>query len=268
MTDERPLETGWLPDTPVEDNLLRRFVHNQGEVNAATAAALDGRTDRLDGAFLSDTSGPVPYFNQAVLTRPLTGPDDDLLDAIEAFFASSTGPATVLSMWPTPDLAARGWELVGHPALVVRAPGPTSHTPRDDVEVRVASSADEYATAERVVVEGYPIDEARGLPAGSVLPEALGGTGLVVRLGLLEGEAVGVGNVFVGHGIANLCLGATLPAARRRGVWEALVWARIADAPDHPAVAYTSDYSRPGFIRMGFLPITRFTLWARPPGGG
>jgi hypothetical protein len=32
--------------------------------------------------------------------------------------------------------------------------------------------------------------------------------------------------------------------------------------PDLPAVAFTSDYSRPGFLRMGFLPITVFTLWA------
>ncbi len=27
-------------------------------------------------------------------------------------------------------------------------------------------------------------------------------------------------------------------------------------------IAFTSDYSRPGFLRMGFLPVTRFTLWA------
>ena len=49
--------------------------------------------------------------------------------------------------------------------------------------------------------------------------------------------------------------------ARRRGVWEALVWARVAEGPSLPAVAYTSDYSRPGFERMGFVPTIRFTLW-------
>jgi hypothetical protein len=55
---------------------------------------------------------------------------------------------------------------------------------------------------------------------------------------------------------------ATLPAARRRGVWHALVAARCTATPDLPAVAFTSDYSRPGFVRTGLLPITRFTLWA------
>jgi hypothetical protein len=57
-------------------------------------------------------------------------------------------------------------------------------------------------------------------------------------------------------------LKATLPAARRRGVWHALATARCVNTSDLPAVAFTSDYSRPGFLRMGFLPITRFTLWA------
>jgi hypothetical protein len=38
----------------------------------------------------------------------------------------------------------------------------------------------------------------------------------------------------------------------------------MADAADLPAVAYTSDFSRPGFERLGYLPITRLTLWWRP----
>jgi hypothetical protein len=46
-------------------------------------------------------------------------------------------------------------------------------------------------------------------------------------------------------------------------VWEALVWDRIDEAADLPAVAYTSDFSRPGFQRMGFVPVIRLTLWAR-----
>ena len=35
------------------------------------------------------------------------------------------------------------------------------------------------------------------------------------------------------------------------------MWARVGDAPSLPAVAYTSDYSRPGFERMGFVPTIR-----------
>jgi hypothetical protein len=264
--DERPLEHGWLPDTPVGDTVLRSFVHNQGEVNAAVAEAAGGRTGRTDDVLVSDSGTPVPYYNQAVLLRPPDGIDDGVLDDVEAFFAGATNPATLLSIWPTPDLAERGWVLVGHPAWVVRSPGPVPEArPHAGVEVSLVTTPDELAAAERVAVEGYPIDEARGRPAGSVLPPGLLGSGVSVRLGRLDGRPVAVGLGHVGCGVQNLCLGATLPAARRKGVWEALVWARVADAPELAAVAYTSDFSRPGFVRMGFVPVVRFTLWVRPP---
>lgn len=263
MSTERPLETGWLPDTPVRDTLLRQFVFNQADVNRITAEALGGRAEATDDVFLADTATPVPYLNQALLSRPLTGTDDPALDVAEDFFAGTGHPVTLLSIWPTPDLSDRGWSLVGHPAVVVRGPGPVDHEPPPDVEVRVAVSDDDRAAAERVTIEGYPMPEAHDLPVRALYPSTLRDRGITVRLGLLDDEPAGVGNVHVGHGLVNLCLGATMPAARRRGVWQSLVWARVAEDPDSPAVAYTSDDSRPGFVRMGFVPVTRFTLWAR-----
>jgi hypothetical protein len=256
------METGWLADTPVGDTLLRRFVFNQADHNEAMAAAHGGRVDRTDDVFLADSACPVPYLNQAILARPVLSADDPVLDIVEGFFIERTG-VTVLSIWPTPDLSGRGWSLVGHPALVARAPGPVSAIPAAGVDIRSVERAADFETAERVAIQGYPIDSAVGAPAGAVLPATLAGGPITVRLGLLDGKAVAIGNVFVGHGVVNLCLGATLSAARRRGVWGALVWARVAEDPEQPAVAYTSDYSRPGFIRMGFLPITRCTLWYR-----
>ena len=265
MTVERGLEDGWLPDTPADDTLLRQFMFSQAAVNELIARAAGGRVDRTDHAFLADTGTPVPYLNQAILTRPLTGADDAALDVTERFYAGTDRPATLLSIWPTPDLSDRGWQLVGHPAMVARSPGPADHEPPPAVEVRVASTSRDLMVAERIVVEGYPMEAARQLPPGGLFPQALVESGLTVRLGLLDEEPVAVGNVHVGHGLVNLCLGATLPAARRRGVWQALVWSRVAEDPTLAAVAYTSDFSRPGFLSMGFLPITRFTLWARQP---
>lgn len=268
----RPLETGWLPDTPVGDTLLRQFLHSQGAVNALVAEALGGRAGSAGGVLLADSGGPVAYYNQAILTAPVTGADDGVLDDIDEFFGSGRGarPVTLLSIWPTADLSGRGWSLMGHPAFVARGPGPHHVAgppagPGAGIEIRRATTVADLEVAERIAVDGYPI-EVPGAPAGSIFPPGLLGTGLFVRLGLLDGEPVAIGLSLVGSGVVNLCLGATLPAARRRGVWEALVWARTDDAPELPAVAYTSDFSRPGFIRMGFLPITRFTLWWRGPG--
>lgn len=63
--------------------------------------------------------------------------------------------------------------------------------------------------------------------------------GIEGRFGTLDGYTVGR--------VVNLCMGATLPRARRRGLWEALVAARVATFPDRPPVA-----------------VTRFTMWHRP----
>jgi hypothetical protein len=259
------LETGWLDDTPDGDTVLRQFLLNQADLGEVISAAVGGRHSRSPGLALADAAVPVPYLNQAVLLRPVLSPTDERLDGIDDFFATGGDPAMVLSAWPTPDLTSRGWSLIGHPVFVVRAAGAHASAAADDVTIRVADDAAGLALAERVVIDGYPLPEAAELPANSLFgPGVLGGD-LRVRVAFVDGAPVAVGSGHVAHGVVNLCLAATLPAARRRGAWESLVWARVADAPDLPAAAFTSDDSRPGFIRMGFLPITRFTLWLRPP---
>ncbi|HUP71478.1 MAG TPA: hypothetical protein VM282_00380 [Acidimicrobiales bacterium] len=263
MSADRPLETGWLADTPVGDTVLRRFLFNQAAVNEKIATASSGRHDRTDAIAMADANGPVPYFNQAILLQPLASVDDPRLDHLAAFYRGAGGRMrTMLSLWPTPDLSPRGWSLVGHPAFMVRGAFPVSFDPGAGVTVRTAATSDDLHQAERVAVLGYPLDEAKGLPPGSLFPDGLLDTDVTMRLGHLDGQAVGAGACHVGHGVVNLCFAATLPQARRRGVWEALVWARVSDGPSLPAVAYTSDYSRPGFERMGFVPTIRFTLWA------
>lgn len=258
------LETGWGRATSDDDNLFLRFVRNQGDLSASIAVAAGGRAAGSDGVVLTDSGGPVAYLNQAVLQRPLQGIDDPVLDQVDEFWVGEGGRANLLlSIWPTPDLAARGWSLVGHPAFVARPPGPHAATGHAGVRVgRVVDPAGLRAV-ERVVVDGYPVPEAAGRPSGSVLPPAVLDSGVRYWLGDLDGQPVAAASSFVGHGVVNLCLAATLPAARRRGVWGALVWARVDDAAHLPAVAFTSDHSRPGFEHLGFLVVSRCALWAR-----
>ena len=262
-TATRPLETGWLLDTPVEDSLLRRFLANQAEQQSVLVGATGGRTEQSPEVALTDTGLPLPFLNQAVLFRPVAHEDDPVLDAIDSFYGSVARPAIVLSAWPTPDLRARGWELVGHPMFVVRGPVPVE-LPGVGVSVRSARSAADLALVERVVAEGYPLPGLDAYGANGVLGSALVDGPLHFLLGSVDGEPVAAAAVHVAHGVVNLCMAATLPAARRRGVWRALVAARCAAAPDLPAASFTSDDSRPGFVALGFLPVTRFTLWARP----
>jgi hypothetical protein len=261
---DRPLETGWLPDTPVGDTVMRRFLLSQADLDEELARAMGGTAARTDDVSMAYSGGPVPFFNMSTLLRPLQGQDDPVLDDVEGFVGDTGGPAMLLSIWPTPPLDDRGWTLVGHPAFVARPAGPLAPKGASGVEVREARDADTLALVERIAIEGYPLDEAKGAPVGSVFPPALLDTDVLYRVGLVDGEPVAAAGRYVSSGVVNLCFAATLPAARRRGVWGALVRARIADVPDLPAVAFTSDYSRPGFEHMGFLVVTRFTLWLRP----
>jgi hypothetical protein len=257
----RPLETGWHPDTPVGDSLLRRFTANQADLQDHLVAAVGGRSDRTPGVALSDSGVASAYLNQAVMLRPVSDASDPVLDHVAAFYRGSVG--LLLSPWPTPDLASRGWQLVGHPMFVVRSPvGEPVAAPPGNVVVRRAESAGDLALVERILINGYPAPGLDGLPANRAMGPALLGSAVRHWIGYLDGRPVAVAASHAAHGVANLGLAATLPAARRHGAWRALVAARCADTPDLPAVAFTSDYSRPGFVRMGFLPITRFTLWA------
>ena len=259
MTDE--LATGWGADEPIDHSLLRQFVFNQAEVVDAFACGPDSRHARDEHVAMADGGGPVGYVNQAVLLRPVQSADDPVLDTITEFYAAAPGrPSMLLSVWPLPDLSARGWHVAGHPMFVVRAPGAVTAEPRADVEVRTVTTPADMRVVERIAIDGYPIPEARDEPPGTTYPDGLLDSGVTLRLGSVDGEPVSAAAVSTAHGVTNLCFAATLDAGRRRGVWSALVWARIAQAPDQPAVAFTSDFSRPGFVKMGLLPAFRFTL--------
>src|SRR5687768_11050142 len=144
------LETGWLPTTPVGDNLVRQFLHNQADLCDLIADGFGGRTARTPDVALAGSRCLVPYFNEALLLRPLLVADDPVVDEIDDFYAAGDEPGWVLlSAWPTPDLATRGWELGGHPALVVRTPGaplrPTAPRPGVDLTVHRATTPAEVA---------------------------------------------------------------------------------------------------------------------------
>ena len=262
-TATRPLETGWLDDTPVEDSLLRSFLANQADAQVAHVTAIGGRAERSPEVTLTDTGLPLAFLNQAVLHRPLLDPSDAVLDAVESFYSRVQRPGLLLSAWPTPDLGGRGWHLVGHPMFVARGAGVSVEQPRTGVQVRSAATADDLAQLERIVSVGYPMPELAEQPRNAVLGAALLDGPVRYLIGSVDGVPVSASAAHVAHGVINLCMAATLETARRRGVWRALVAARCALAPDLPVAAFTSDYSRPGFVRMGFLPMTRFTLWVR-----
>jgi hypothetical protein len=264
------LESGWEPETPIGDTLLRRFVFALAEAWAPAVAAMGGRILRSPDFVLTDLGRPAGLGNAVTLLRPLPPGDPEaastLLDAIEAAIATGRGTVVLLSAWPTPDLRSRGWQLAGHPPFHLRPPAPLPEAGAPGLRIAPVTDAAGVRDFERVLVAGYPFpDVARGTLFDERLLTAAGPH---LEVGYLSGRAVTVGARHIAHGLVVLALGATVPAARHRGCWSAMVRSRLAAAPDLPAAALFSDDSRPGAERVfGFLPISRFSLWtrSRPP---
>jgi hypothetical protein len=258
------VRTGWEPETPVADTLLRRSVFALAEAWEPAVAALGGRVRRCAAFALADLRRPAGLANAVTLLQPLPHPPDPVLDAIQAEVSGGTGTVCLVSAWPTPDLTARGWQLLGYPPLHMRppAPIPTLDAPAG---LRIAHVADIAAVRdfERVLVEGYPFPDV--IPGTLFDARLLAASGPHLEIGYLDERAVTVGARHIAHGLLVLALGATLPEARHHGCWAAMVRSRLAAAPGLAAVALFSDDSRPGAERLfGFLPITRFTLWMLP----
>ncbi len=272
---EAGLQTGWEPDTPVDDTLLRRYLLNLAESHAAPGRALGGRTLRRDDLAATDLGRPTGFMlNTVVLLRPLDDAgSQEALDELDAFYAAGGGTGTValVSAWPTPDLRSRGWQLAGHPPLLLRPPaGPVDTTGPQRLSIVEVDGPERLEHWCRVTVDGYPFDELQPYQPGSLLDErVLGDHRLRLWVGYEGDTPVCTGALFVEHGLGQLWLATTLPGVRGRGYYRAMAARRIAAAGDVPLAAVFSDLSRPAAERqLGFLPLMRFTLWVRPRPAG
>ncbi len=261
------LETGWGATTPVDDTVQRHGALAMAAAWAAVAWACGGRLHRTDGWEAVDLGRPSGLCNSATLIRPPR--DADLaatLARIERFYdRGGHGAALLWSPWPTPDLAARGWTLQGHPPLLYRPAGlPVERRPAADLEIVEVTSARELTEWCHLAVEAFPFTEVER-PGSLLEPTVLDDDRFRFLLGRAEGRSVAVGCQAVVLDANVLLLSTVRPEYRGRGVYGALVAERLARHPDLPSVTIVSDDSRPILVtRFGFLPISRWTLWERP----
>lgn len=267
-TSTRPaLETGWQPDTAIDDTVLRQGLFAMSACWEAVGQACGARVRRDDRFTAVDLGRPSGLFNSVTLLQPLLGADlDRALDEVEEFCGGrGTGETLLWSPWPTPDLTGRGWQLQGHPPMVLRpAQRPVQQRIPEHLCLEEVTSPGELADWCTVAVEGFPFHDVRA-PEQLLDAAILGDERFRFVIGRADGRGVAAGCQFVEHGMDVLLLAVTRPEARGRGCYAALAADRIAHHPDLPEVAVVSDDSRPILVgRFDFLPLTRFALWARP----
>jgi hypothetical protein len=153
-------------------------------------------------------------------------------------------------------------------AMVLDEPPPA---PPDGFEVRPVATADDYVAALRVqhVAFGTPADAqereledaARNFELWESSPDS------ALYLARLDGEPVAAGRATFADAGAVLNGGATLPAARGRGAYRALVSARWEEAVRRgtPAlITQAGAMSRPILRRLGFREVAEINVLVDP----
>lgn len=251
-TETEDLRTGWEDSTPSDDTLTLAGIRAMADRTAGWARAAGGRTRHEPGLVLADAESPCLFLNVATATAPL-----DLAAARAAVeFFPGDRPFALLSPVPTPDLGLAGLSLMGHPPYLVRPAGGTTPPLPPGVAVREVTDAAGLAVWDRVLATGFPAPES---PA----PTGLLGGPHRFWLATLDGEPAATALSYVAHGVVNVEAVATLSEHRGRGLGVAVSWAATLADPGLPAVLIASDDGIGIYRRMGYLPLTRWTMWFR-----
>jgi len=260
VTATARLTTGWEPELPIDDTLLRSVVFLRADVMARAAAATGGQLGGSDEAAYADTGSPSALENGVVLLQPPTAKRlDVVLRAARRFFPPER-PWSVFSVWPTSDLRWRDLQLLGHPPLLVRLHD-DGLLPLPDIDVRGATDAD---TQTLLTVLGV------SAPQRSYLLAAHDGTERRRLAADRDAVPVALCATTTLHGIADAGPVWQLPTEDGPTTGAALLAAALDEGPDVPAVALpvqlpghaVGDWS--AHRVAGFRPLLRTTVWVHP----
>lgn len=236
-------------------SMADRIVHHA----AATGRPYE-QDDDLVVAWLGDRGW---FINAGVVLSP---PHDwtGILERIAAVVPGHA-PATLISPFATPDLAGRGWQLVGHPPLMARLPGAAS-APAMPAELRIHEVVDQpgLEVFERTLVDGYPMPDLQPYRWGRFYDERVLGGPTRLWMGFVDGRPVATAAAHSACGVNDVEMVATLDGWRGRGYGAAVTWAATTADPASPAVLIASDLGRPVYERLGYTALERWTMWVRP----
>jgi hypothetical protein len=262
--DDEVLTTGWEPDVPADDSIVRAAVLVHGSWAITLARALGRPWHDEAGWAAGQTTDRVALANWVVLKQPLL--DIAAVVADVGRLMPATAPYVLLSPWPTDDLRPLALALVGHPPLMYRPATPGADIDVSaDLEVTWITDSADLVEAERVLVDGYPIPELQPFAPGTVYASSiLELESTRIALGRLDGRAVATAAVHVANGLNLVENVAVMPEARGRGAGRAVTAAVTAAIADQPSVLIASDDGQPVYERLGYLRIERWTAWLRP----
>ncbi len=260
MNQAATLTTGWEPDTPLDDSILRQFVFAYADRVAWMARATGGRADRDTAACIADAGSAFGYDNAAVLLRPPAAGDlPGVLGRAHRLFPAQRW-WVLLSAWPLPGGLPEGMSLVGHPPLMLRPPAPFSAAPPSGLRICPVDDRRRLADFDAVLKVGFP------LPGGAAVADhRLLGAHLRLLVGYHGDQPVATAGACTANGVVEIDWVATLPTHRRQGIGAAMTAAAASTAPAQPAVLLASDDGHNLYRRLGFADLLRLTIWEHTP---
>ncbi|WP_018350265.1 GNAT family N-acetyltransferase [Longispora albida] len=224
---------------------------------------------RAGGRLLADrpgflACGPAEPGTPRILLRSGTPGADEVaeLTALAAAWRADGGEVVVedpfSALTPDPALGLTPRQL----PVMIRYPKALDRREIPGVTVRRVDAAS-LATAERVIVEGFPLEPfAPYVPAQAFPPAMLDQQGTGFFLAEIDGVAAGA-CLTVGNGqTLGVYWMSTLPEHRSRGVGRALMYAVLDLAAGLPVALVAAKPGRPLYESLGFDLITHSTWWA------
>ncbi|PSL57726.1 acetyltransferase (GNAT) family protein [Saccharothrix carnea] len=194
-----------------------------------------------------------PTLLRVLAVRPDPDPDD--FAELALLVKRAEARVVVEDSFNTIDGAALGL-TARHLPVMFR---PAHPAPPPALEVREVRTAREWAVAEQVVVDGFPMP---GFPTGNALPSALKDrAGFRVRTAWREGVVAGACLTVEADDAVGVYWVTTLPEHRSRGVGRALMHAVIDEFP-LPMTLSATTAGLPLYESVGFSTVTRATWWS------
>ncbi len=144
--------------------------------------------------------------------------------------------------------------------IMFREPGPIAGSPR--LTAFVVTDPAEIALAEKVIVDGFPLNQFLPYRAGEALPPTLADhPGVSFYLARRDGEPAGA-CVTMHDGVAGgIYWVGTLPEHRSHGVGRAVLTAALNHLGNVPATLTATAAGRPLYESLGFRTVAEATWW-------
>ncbi|GAA2414506.1 GNAT family N-acetyltransferase [Nonomuraea africana] len=146
--------------------------------------------------------------------------------------------------------------------VMIRRPGDALPPPA--LEVIKVEREEQLGSAERIVVDGFPLPGFQPYRPGQVFPaRVLEREGIELYLVAMDGELGGACVTVVDGGVGGLYWVTTLPEFRSRGIGRALMHAVLGGRlKELPVTLTAARAGKPLYDSLGFATITQSTWWS------